>query len=342
MNWRTIFYGILTGIAFALFAATGIMECRASCETFGRTAVVAHSLVLLATIILGISHSMLIRGIGMDDLKAAGKRGRVGCFFLITGYAANWYQLFCAETPVEQYLSTLSTTGDVCVAFGWFFLFLSAIELPRERRWRRLCGLAATGFATVYAMFPCTIDAVNLILGREELNLTHAMPTLFTSLFIAAMSVGMISAFSFTLERHEVDLPMGEQCFSFEGRARRREYWRWSLPVFLVAVFAAFPLLITGLVRTLASDAACVTNAGARFLILGSTLGTACALLLIPVSVRRLHDRGLPSRWVMWLNLLACLPLVGLVALLTQLAILGSISGTDYENDYGSPTKSDR
>lgn len=336
MNWRTIIYGILTGVAFALFAATGIMECRASCETFGRTAVVAHSLVLLATILLGISHSVLIRGIGMDDLKAAGRRGRVGFFFLITGYAANWYQLFCAETPVEQYLSVLSMTGDVCVAFGWFFLFLSAIELPRERRWRRLCGLAATGFATVYSMVPCTIDAMSLILGREELSLAHATPTLFTALLVAAMAVGMVSAFSFTLERHEVDLPMNEQFFSFEGRARRREYWRWGLPVFLVAVFVSFPLLITGLVRTLSAGASCAANDGAQFLVLGSTLGTACALLLIPVSVRRLHDRGLPSRWVMWLNLLACLPLVGIVALLIQLAILGSISGSDYANDYGA------
>lgn len=335
MNWRTILYGILSGVAFALFAATGVMECHASCETFGKYAVVEHALALLATILLGIAHSLLVRGIGMDDLKATGKRGRMGFFFLITGSAANCYQLFCAETPVEQYLSALSMTGDVCIALGWFFFFLAAIELPRERQCRRLCGLAATGFATVYSMIPCTIDAISLVFGREDFNLIHAMPKAFICLYVLFLVVGMVSSFSFSLERHELGMST-PQCFSFEGRARRREYWRWCLPAFLVAIFVAFPLLITGFVRYLPAGTPCADNSSALFLICGSALGTGCALLLIPVSVRRLHDRGLPSRWVMWLNLLGCLPLVGIFALLTQLAILGSISGTAYENDYGT------
>lgn len=88
----------------------------------------------------------------------------------------------------------------------------------------------------------------------------------------------------------------------FEGRARRKEYWMFTL----------FNLIIFAVLYALAQSASI-------FLVLYSLYGLAVFLPSLAVSVRRLHDTGRSGFWLF----LAFIPIVGAIILIVFMALPG-------------------
>ncbi len=88
------------------------------------------------------------------------------------------------------------------------------------------------------------------------------------------------------------------QYADFEGRARRKEYWMFTL---FNLIFAILALVIDGLIGT---------GAILYFIYVLATL-----IPNLSVSVRRLHDVGKSG----WMYLIALIPLVGFIWLLVLL-----------------------
>jgi uncharacterized membrane protein YhaH (DUF805 family) len=104
------------------------------------------------------------------------------------------------------------------------------------------------------------------------------------------------------------------QYADFEGRARRKEYWMFTL---FNLIFAILAVVIDGLIGT------------GAIIYLFYVLGT-----LIPnlsVSVRRLHDVGKSG----WMYLVALIPLVGFIWLL----VLFTTDSQPGDNEYGPNPK---
>ena len=100
---------------------------------------------------------------------------------------------------------------------------------------------------------------------------------------------------------------------TFSGRARRAEYWWFTLFALIVYVLAAL-----------------VDSAS------GSQVATIVAIvaLILPsiaVAVRRLHDTGRSGWW--WL--LVLIPIVGPIVLI----VFAATEGTHGENEYGADPK---
>ncbi len=96
----------------------------------------------------------------------------------------------------------------------------------------------------------------------------------------------------------------------FAGRARRKEYWMYTLIYVLIAVVLGFLDAMLG-------------GAG----LLGTLLAIALFLPSLAVTVRRLHDTGRSGWWV----LIAFVPLVGVIVLLVFMCL----AGTSGRNPYG-------
>ncbi|NGM61129.1 DUF805 domain-containing protein [Sphingobacterium sp. SGG-5] len=110
---------------------------------------------------------------------------------------------------------------------------------------------------------------------------------------------------------------------NFEGRARRKEYWMYTLYVFVLYLALS---LVVSIISWVSS-----TLGG----LLSFVLWIAYLGLLIPslgVTVRRLHDTGKPT----WYVILAFIPLVNLYIL--YLLILEGDKGP---NAYGPDPKSE-
>jgi uncharacterized membrane protein YhaH (DUF805 family) len=99
----------------------------------------------------------------------------------------------------------------------------------------------------------------------------------------------------------------------FEGRARRTEYWMFTLVNIIVAIVIA---MIGRIIH---------------FEVLSTLYSLAVLLPGIAVGVRRLHDTGRSGWW--WLILL--IPLVGAIWLI----VLFAIGGDQGSNQYGADPK---
>ncbi|MGY2897120.1 DUF805 domain-containing protein [Deinococcus sp. UYEF24] len=114
---------------------------------------------------------------------------------------------------------------------------------------------------------------------------------------------------------------------NFSGRARRREYWTFTLVndaiLLLICLFVAFsiPALLTG------SDSRSgggLTPLGIAVLALYIIVQLAVLLPALGLSVRRLHDAGFSG----WLLLIGLVPGIGGIALLV-LMLQDSQSGAN-------------
>nr|WP_317043480.1 DUF805 domain-containing protein [Flavobacterium defluvii] len=113
---------------------------------------------------------------------------------------------------------------------------------------------------------------------------------------------------------------------NFNGRARRREYWYFTLAN--IILFICF-LIIGGLLGAIFGDAG--NGAG-----IGYVCYIVCSLLtMLPtlaVTVRRLHDTDKSG----WFILLGIIPLAGIVLL-----VFLSTEGTRGPNRYGADPKNE-
>ena len=111
----------------------------------------------------------------------------------------------------------------------------------------------------------------------------------------------------------------------FNGRARRKEYWMWTLSVTIIFIFAMIMDNLLGL----------------NFELMGQDLGYGWIYLvagiahLIPgiaVVVRRLHDVGKSG----WFNFIVLIPIIGVLWLLVLLCT----DGKKEDNKWGTNPKS--
>jgi uncharacterized membrane protein YhaH (DUF805 family) len=102
------------------------------------------------------------------------------------------------------------------------------------------------------------------------------------------------------------------QYSNFSGRARRSEFWFWTLAVFIVSVVA-------GIIDRII---------GAPILQIVVVLGTIVPGLA--VGARRLHDTGRSG----WLQLLGLIPIVGTIILIVWFA-----ADSQPDNEYGPNPK---
>lgn len=121
----------------------------------------------------------------------------------------------------------------------------------------------------------------------------------------------------------------------FEGRARRSEYWLFSLFLFLSGIPAGILLMMAGLGAAATGSDSGAVNAGAAgfsLLIILALSGFYLAMFIpsLAVSVRRLHDSDKSG----WLLLIGLIPFGGLVTLIFTL-----LDGTPGPNRYGEDPK---
>ncbi|MEN6461470.1 MAG: DUF805 domain-containing protein [Syntrophomonas sp.] len=105
----------------------------------------------------------------------------------------------------------------------------------------------------------------------------------------------------------------------FKGRARRKEYWMFTLFNAIFAIVAAFLDNIFG--------TNIIDDYGVIYLLY-------CLAIVLPslgVSVRRLHDVG-KSGWLLFISLI---PIIGVIWLL----VLACIDGNPGDNKYGANPK---
>lgn len=108
-----------------------------------------------------------------------------------------------------------------------------------------------------------------------------------------------------------------ENFANFSGRARREEYWYYSLAVFVISAILSV-LSKAGIVGVIFS--------------IVSFLFSLCILIPgIAVSVRRLHDTGRSGWWL----LLCLIPLIGSIVLLVFMVT----EGQKGENKWGDDPK---
>ncbi len=99
----------------------------------------------------------------------------------------------------------------------------------------------------------------------------------------------------------------------FNGRARRKEYWMFTLGTLIVAVVIG---VVAGLIK---------------FPLLVSLYGLAVVVPGLAVCVRRLHDIGKSGWWV----LIGLVPVIGGIWLL----VLMCLDGEPKENQWGANPK---
>lgn len=71
-------------------------------------------------------------------------------------------------------------------------------------------------------------------------------------------------------------------------------------------------------------------------------VGVIAFFLLLPVNVRRLHDRDMPGWWLLAFWLGSMLPFLGILVGIAQFVIMGCLAGTPGPNRYGADPKDGR
>ena len=142
-------------------------------------------------------------------------------------------------------------------------------------------------------------------------------------------------------EKTLVEPKQGGGWFTFSGRMRRREYW-WKM-------FLIVSVLVGVIVSVLALETIAKTiyriempaDVVSMFAVGVILVTILCAVLAIPVSVRRLHDFDFSGWWYLAFFLPRFIPDAPIrsVASIALLVILGGIDGTCGPNRFGPDPK---
>lgn len=123
--------------------------------------------------------------------------------------------------------------------------------------------------------------------------------------------------------------------FNFSGRARRKEYWGFSV----------FPLLISLVLGVLFAMSFAGRNSyegpsgfGIVLIVLLVIFILAVIIPGIAVQVRRMHDIGQSGWLVLVLFVISAIPYIGLIGSIGYI-VLGCIDSQPGENKYGPPPK---
>lgn len=126
--------------------------------------------------------------------------------------------------------------------------------------------------------------------------------------------------------------------FKIEGRATRREYWSKIVPVFfmlfVVAVVVAVMIIDIG-------RRSCWVHGTTMFYLVIFLIGVAIVshIVLLPVTVRRLHDRNMSGWFLLAFFVGSLIPVVNWFTQVAQFIIVGCLDGTVGPNDFGPDPK---
>lgn len=123
--------------------------------------------------------------------------------------------------------------------------------------------------------------------------------------------------------------------FNFSGRARRKEYWGFS--VFPFVIFLALGIIIA-LSFVGRSGYEGPSPLGWVAMIVGAIFALAVIIPGIAVQVRRFHDIGQSGWWVLALFLVSFIPYVGLLTTIAYI-VVGCIDTQANGNKFGPPPK---
>ena len=129
---------------------------------------------------------------------------------------------------------------------------------------------------------------------------------------------------------------------SFRGRARRRTYWCATLGIGLaasVAIFIAILPFLNELAKGGMDDLEVAISRSASGLLAAIAVGVIAFFLLLPVNVRRLHDRDMSGWWLLAFWIGGALPYIGLLVGIAQFVTMGCLAGTPGPNRYGMNPK---
>jgi len=115
----------------------------------------------------------------------------------------------------------------------------------------------------------------------------------------------------------------------FDGRARRTEYWMFTLFNFLAILALAIPGAIGVEIRE---------DYGALLFIPICLYFLAAIIPSLAVSVRRLHDTGKSGWWLLLFAVLNVLPVIGFISGIVQIVMLCQDSDSE-TNEYGRNPK---
>jgi len=111
-----------------------------------------------------------------------------------------------------------------------------------------------------------------------------------------------------------------QRYFTFAGRATRSEYWFYTLFVLLVA-------FVINMIHMTLGTALGFNNQNSIYIYAFITIYLVAYIPLIPLTVRRLHDKGRSGWWFF----LTFVPVIGAAILI----IWFCQKGTEGPNDYG-------
>lgn len=99
---------------------------------------------------------------------------------------------------------------------------------------------------------------------------------------------------------------------NFSGRARRREYWMFSLISGFISLVLQLPFQIQNVAQTADGGEFNPTGLALLSLVLTGIYGLAVLIPSLAVGIRRLHDTGRSGWWL----LISLVPFVGSIVLL--------------------------
>lgn len=129
---------------------------------------------------------------------------------------------------------------------------------------------------------------------------------------------------------------------SYHGRARRRTYWCATLGIGLaasVAVFIAILPFLNELAKGGMDDLEVAISRSAIGLFAAFVACIIAFFMLLPVNVRRLHDRNMSGWWLLAFWIGGTIPFLGVLVWIAQFVIMCCLDGTPGPNRYGADPK---
>ena len=102
-----------------------------------------------------------------------------------------------------------------------------------------------------------------------------------------------------------------------------------------VAMFAAAYSAVCAIASGGMDDLEAVASAHGTDVMLALAIGLAAFFLLLPVNVRRLHDRDMSGWWLLAFWIGGMIPCIGTFVGIAQFVIMGCLDGTPGQNRYG-------
>ena len=136
--------------------------------------------------------------------------------------------------------------------------------------------------------------------------------------------------------------PSKPSFLSFHGRARRCTFWCAILGIGIaasVAVSIAILPFLNELAKGGMDDLEVAISRSAGGLLAAIAIGIIALFLLLPVNVRRLHDRNMSGWWLLAFWIGGVIPVLGVLVGIAQFVIMCCLDCTPGPNRYGADPK---